>query len=109
WLEAQQAARALPLFEKAVKREPKRLRAQALLGRAQLEVGNAAEAIVHLELARETDTDGSLHYQLARAYRATGQADRANEALRQFQEIQRAAAAESQSLKEEFQITPPPS
>ena len=107
WLEAQQAARAVPLLEKAVKLEPKRLRAQALLGRAQLEVGNAAQAIVHLEAARETDTDGSLHYQLARAYRATGQADRAGEALRKFQEIQRSAAAEAQSLKEEFQITPP--
>lgn len=107
WLEAQQAARAVPLLEKAVKQEPKHLRAQALLGRAQLEVGNAAQAIVHLEAAQETDTDGALHYQLARAYRATGQPDRASEALRRFQEIQRSAAAEAQSLKEEFQITPP--
>jgi hypothetical protein len=37
--------------------------------------GVPANAIPHLEAALDTDDDGSLHYQLARAYQATGQAE----------------------------------
>ncbi len=107
FLQTQEAPKAVPLLAKAVKLDPKLLPAQAALGRAQLEIGEAAQAIPHLEAARPTDTDGSVHYQLARAYRATGQIDLASQALARFQEIQRSAEAELQSLKEEFRITPP--
>jgi predicted Zn-dependent protease len=90
-----------------VSRDPKLLPAQAALGRAYLEVGETAKAIAPLQAALETDKDGSLHYQLARAYRSTGRAELASQALQKFQEIQRSAEAESRSLEEEFQITPP--
>jgi hypothetical protein len=66
-----------------------------------------AKAIAPLQAALETDTDGSLHFQLARAYRATGRADLASQALAQFQEIRKSAEGEAQSLQEEFQILPP--
>ena len=92
---------------RAVKLDPKLLPAQAALGRAHLEIGEAAQAIPHLEAALPTDTDGSVHYQLARAYRATGETDRASQALSKFQEIQASAEAEARSLKEEFRIAPP--
>ena len=107
WLRALQPAKALPLLERAVHRDPKLLPAQAALGRAYLEAGEPARAVAPLETALPADTDGSLHYQLARAYRATGRADLATQALQKFQELQRAAEAERQSLQEEFTITPP--
>ncbi len=106
-VKAQQPGKAVPFLERAARRDPKLLRARAVLGRAYLEMGEAAKAIPSLQAALETDQDGSLHYQLARAYRATGRADLASQSLKQFQEIQRSAEAESRSLKEEFQITPP--
>ena len=74
---------------------------------AYLDSGEAGRAVPHLEAALETDEDGSLHFQLARAYQANGQADLARETRKKFQEIQRAANARSQGEKEEFTITPP--
>lgn len=107
WLRTQEPAKAVPLLEKAVSRDPKLLPAQAALGRAYLAAGEMAKAIAPLQAALETDADGSLHFQLARAYRATGQADLASQALAQFQEMRKSAEAEAQSLQEEFQILPP--
>ncbi len=107
WLKAQQPAKAIPLLEAVVRREPKRLRAQAALGRAYLEVGDTAAAIAPLQAALETDRDGTLHYQLARAFRETGRSELARQALAQFQEIRKSAETQAESLKEEFQITPP--
>jgi len=107
WLKAQQPARAVPLLESVVRRDPRLLPARAALGRAYVEVGDMAKAIAPLEAALETDDDGSLHYQLARAYRATGRPERASQALAQFQEIRKSSEARAQELQEEFRITPP--
>jgi predicted Zn-dependent protease len=107
WLRTQEPGKAVPLLERAVNRDPKLLPAQAALGRAYIEAGEMAKAIAPLQAALETDTDGSLHFQLARAYRATGRADLASQALAQFQEIRKSAEGEAQSLQEEFQILPP--
>ena len=63
--------------------------------------------IPHLEAALPTDEDGSLHFQLARAYRETGRAEQATRTLAAFQELRRANEARQQSEKEEFAITPP--
>jgi tetratricopeptide (TPR) repeat protein len=107
WLKLQQPAKAVALLEGTLRRDPKLLPAQAALGRAYAEVGDMANAIPALQAALETDQDGSLHYQLARAYRATGRSELASQALAQFQEIRKSAEAQSQSLREEFRITPP--
>jgi predicted Zn-dependent protease len=107
WLKSQQPGKAVPLLEGLVRRDPKLLPAQAALGRAYVEVGDMARAIAPLQAALETDQDGSLHYQLARAYRATGRSELAAQALAQFQEIRKSAEAQAESLKDEFQITPP--
>jgi predicted Zn-dependent protease len=107
WLKALQPAKAVPLLERAAARDPDLLPVQAALGRAYLEAGEPAKAVAPLERALPTDKDGSLHYQLARAYRATGQAPRAAEATARFQELRKAAEAEAAGLREEFQITPP--
>jgi predicted Zn-dependent protease len=107
WLKEQQPGKAIPFLEDVTRRDPKLLRAQAALGRAYLEVGDMAKAVAPLQAALATDQDGTLHYQLARAYRATGRPELATQALAQFQEIRKSAEAEAQSLKEEFRITPP--
>jgi tetratricopeptide (TPR) repeat protein len=107
WLKVQQPAKAVPLLEDVVRRDPKRLAAQAALGRAYVEAGDMAKAIGPLQAALSNDEDGSVHYQLARAYRATGRPELARDALARFQEIRKAADARTQSLQEEFRITPP--
>jgi len=107
WLKAQQPTKAVPLLESVVRRDPKLMPAQAALGRAYVEVGDMAKAIGPLQAALDTDEDGSLHYQLARAYRATGRPELATQALAQFQEIRKSAEARTQDLQEEFRITPP--
>jgi predicted Zn-dependent protease len=107
WLAQRQPEKAVPYLEKAVAGDGKRLRARAFLGRAYLDAGQAERAVPHLEAALETDEDGSLHFQLARAYQATGQADRARQTRQEFLEIQRANAAREEGEQEEFSITPP--
>lgn len=107
WLRLLEPAKAIPLLEAAVKQDPKLLPAQAALGRAYLEAGAAAKAVAPLQAALETDVDGSLHYQLARAWRPTGRAELAAQALRRFEELRKAHEAAEESLREEFKITPP--
>ena len=107
WLAQRQPEKAVPYLEEALSGDPKRLRAKGALGQAYLDSGQAERAVPHLEAALETDQDGSLHFQLARAYQATGQADRARQTRQEFQEIQRANAAREESEQEEFSITPP--
>ncbi|HSD27311.1 MAG TPA: tetratricopeptide repeat protein, partial [Vicinamibacteria bacterium] len=107
WLESKEVAKAIPPLEKAVAADPKLLRARAVLGRAYVEDGQAARAVPHLEAALPTDDDGSLHLQLARAYRETGRPDEATRTLASFQDLRQANKARLESDKEEFAITPP--
>jgi predicted Zn-dependent protease len=107
WLESREVAKAIPPLEKAVEADPKLLRARAALGRAYVEDGQAARGVPHLEAALLTDEDGSLHLQLARAYRETGRPDEAARTLAAFQELRKANEARLESDKEEFAITPP--
>jgi tetratricopeptide (TPR) repeat protein len=81
--------------------------AQKSLARAELAAGNTAEAIPHLKVALASDEDGSLHYQLATAYRANGQAELAKKTLAEYEKIQREAQSTRESAKREIEITPP--
>jgi predicted Zn-dependent protease len=107
WLKSLQPAKAIPLLERALQREPTLVSARAALGRAYLDAGDMAKAIPALEAALATDKDGSLHYQLARAYRATGQPEKARAAIARFEELRKASEAEAEGLREEFKITAP--
>ena len=106
-LDLQRAEEAIPFLKRAVERDPKLLAAHKSLARADLAVGKAVEAIPHLKAALATDEDGSLHYQLARAYQASGQPDLAKQALAAYEKIQRSAAAGREAAKREVEITPP--
>jgi predicted Zn-dependent protease len=107
WLESKEPARAIPCLEKAVRADPKVARGHALLGRALVEAGQSGPAIPHLEAALPSDEDGSLHLQLARAYRETGRTDDAARTAAAFQENRRKNESKRQDEEEDLPITPP--
>lgn len=106
-LKSQKPAEALPFLHKAVNHDPALLPAHASLARTYLALGQADKAIPHLKAALLVDEDGSLHYELGRAYQAHGQLALARQMLKQYQEIHNKQEAEKQSLNQEMQITPP--
>lgn len=106
-LSSQQVEQAIPFLKAALKSDPKLLPAHHALGRAYMLAGQAAAAIPHLEAAIPIDDDGSLRYQLGRAYQATGQPERATKTLEEYQRRQKADREDKQKLEEELKITPP--
>ncbi len=106
-LNLQQPEKAVPFLSQAVKRDASVLPAQASLARAYLQMGQAAQAIPHLEAALPVDDDGSLHYQLARAYQGAGRQELAKQTLEQYQKIHASAEADRKKLEQEVRITPP--
>jgi predicted Zn-dependent protease len=106
-LDLQRSEEATPLLLRAVNRDPQLIAAHKALARAYLGAGKAREAIAHLKAALAADEDGSLHYQLARAYQATGQATLAKEMLADYQKTQRSAAAATETAVRDVEITPP--
>ncbi|HXP62842.1 MAG TPA: tetratricopeptide repeat protein [Dongiaceae bacterium] len=89
--------KGVPYLRAALAADPKMLAANASLGLALSRLGKTGEAIPHLEKALELDDDGSLHYQLARAYQAAGNQEKARTAMAAYQEILK----KNQDLKEE--------
>lgn len=106
-LSSQETDKAIPCLEMALKADTKLLPAHHALGRAYMLAGKPAAAIPHLLAALTIDQDGSLRYQLSRAYQATGQADLAKKTLEEYQARQKADREEKQKLEEELQITAP--
>ena len=106
-LAQQQPDQAIAALQQAVAQDPKLLPARAALARALLQAGKPAEALPHATAALPFDTDGSLHFQLARAYQAAGQADAAKAAMAQYQQIQARNKEQERQVEAEAQITPP--
>jgi tetratricopeptide (TPR) repeat protein len=86
-LETEQIEPAVPYLETALRLDPKLLPAHASLGLCYGRLGQAEKAIPHLKAALHLDKDGSLHYQLARAYQATGQPALAKAMMEEYQRI----------------------
>ena len=97
----------VPYLKDVLRKQPKLLPAHAGLGRAYVFSGQFAAAIPELSAALPIDEDGSLRYELAKAYRATGQPELANKMIEQYQEWQKADREEKQKLEQEMQITAP--
>lgn len=87
-LQTGHAAEALPHLRRAVELSPALLPAQAKLGEVLLLTGSPAAAVTHLERAESIDVDGSVHFQLATAYRRLGKPDLAAKAMARRREIQ---------------------
>jgi tetratricopeptide (TPR) repeat protein len=98
---------AIPFLEKGVAGDPTVLPAQRDLARAYLRVGQIEKAIPHLKAALPIDEQGSLYWQLAQAYRKSGQRELQREMLEKFQQIQTSATAEKKKFEEQIEITPP--
>ena len=106
-LARQQAGEAVPLLEKAAKLDPKLLSAHHVLGRAYMQLGRDADAIPHLKQALPRDNDGSLIYQLAQAYRSTGNREAALPLLERYQKIQAARRQAAEEFQNGVRITAP--
>lgn len=88
-LQGQKLEEAIPHLESAVRGAVDFTDARISLARAYLQVGRHADAIPHLKAVLASDEDGSLHYQLARAYQATGQPELAQQMLVKYAEIEK--------------------
>lgn len=106
-LDLQRAQEALPLLKRAATRDPKSQAAHKSLARCELAAGKPMEAIPHLKLVLASDQDGTLHYQLAQAYRATGQVELAKKMLVDYESLQRSAAAQAEGARQDSEITAP--
>ena len=80
---------ALPLLQKAATIDPSDPGPQLALGRTHLQRGDYPAAIPLLEPHLGTDSDGSLHVQLARAYTGVGQREKAAALLARSEELHR--------------------
>ena len=87
--------------------EPGRAEAHGGLGRAYALAGRAADAVPHLKQALTADTDGSLRYQLARCYQAIGQTEKAELALKDYEEFLKATQPGPGANAQHATITPP--
>ena len=84
-----QFAAAEPYLQKALGAKPQMLpHVHALFGEVYADAGKTQEAIDQLTLGIQTDTDGSLHYQLARLYRKAGNAKAAAAAIEQMKVLE---------------------
>jgi tetratricopeptide (TPR) repeat protein len=106
-LSLKQPKDAAHYLEMSLQIDPQSLVAHSSLAQAYLALGESKQAIPHLKAALPIDSDGSIHYQLARAYQSSGQADLARTLLQQYQQIHNARQAEQETLQQEVQITAP--
>jgi len=104
---SQKPQEAIAYLQKAVGTDPKLLTAQSALGLAYLQAGQPANAIPHLRAALPIDEDGTLHYQLGRAYQAHGDRDLAREMLKVYQEMQAKDQETRSAVEKNVAITPP--
>lgn len=92
---------AIPYLEKAARKEPGNARTSASLGIAYARAGRMDRALPYLKAGAAVDTDGRVHFQLARAYQAAGEAEPARLAMQRYQELQR------KEQPAQAEITPP--
>ena len=86
-LNLQQPEAAIPYLRSAIAQDPKLLPARAALGQGLLQMGKAEEAIPLLKEGSAADTDGTIHFQLFRAYQLTHREAEAREALAAYRSV----------------------
>ena len=105
-LELRRPAEAAPFLEKAIQGGDGSPSAQALLALAYLDSGRPADALPRFEAALTDDRDGAVRFQMARALRMIGQAERAAALMAESQKLAQSARGEERSLQE-AEISPP--
>jgi tetratricopeptide (TPR) repeat protein len=104
-LESGRPAEAIPLLARGSRNPRLAIEAAAALGRAYLESGEPAKAIEPLSRGLAADRDGSVHFQLSRAYQRTGQAELARQLQERSNRLRREDDARRESVRS-MQITP---
>jgi len=99
--------RAVPYLEKAVAADPSVPAGHQQLASAYMQTNQAEKAIPHLKITLLADDDGSVHYQLARAYRMVRQPVLANEMLKKFREIEKPSGGGRKGAEQRLEIGPP--
>jgi predicted Zn-dependent protease len=107
YLNQQLPEKALPYLQNAVTADPRLLQAKASLARAFLQLGQADNAAQYLNEVLPTDDDGTLHFELARAYRAAGKADLAKQAMDRYLELKRRSDEAQAELERQAEISAP--
>ncbi len=105
-LETEHVDEAIAALERATSLDSTNSPARLALARAYMQKGYYQAAIPLIELEIPDDKDGSLHVQLARAYKGAGNADKAAELLARSEQLQRAAQERSAAAGTRT-ITPP--
>ena len=105
-VEQQEFESAIPLLQSALALPDPTNATRRGLGRALLATGNPKEALSHLLAAAATDSDGSIHYQLAQAYQRLGMSAEAREALSAYRDLE-ARARQAIEASASLEITPP--
>ena len=86
-LNLQKAEEAIPFLKKSAVANPRNPVTQRSLGMAYMKTGQARLALPCLEAAALMDADGSVHYQLALAYRKTGRPELAAKAMARYRDL----------------------
>jgi predicted Zn-dependent protease len=86
-LNLQRPSEAIPHLRSALAINPGLLPASAALGQALLQMEKPEEAIPLLAASTSVDQDGSIHFQLFRAYQLTKNTAEAQKALAQYQRL----------------------
>jgi predicted Zn-dependent protease len=107
YLNQQLPEKALPYLQKAVAADPQMMQAKAYLARVYLQLGQAENASIYLKEVLPADEDGTLHFELARAYRAAGKADLAKQAMAQYLELKRRSEEAQTELDRQAEIIAP--
>jgi len=105
-LQLQRIDEAITLLQRSADLDTSDAGVRLSLARAYIAKDYFAAAIPLLELDLPDDTDGSVHVQLARAYKGVGNGDKAAQLLQRSQELQK-AAQERSAAKGQRAITPP--
>ena len=91
-LNLQQPAEAMPYLKAAIALNSGHLPARAALGQALLQTGRNEDAVGLLKSALSVDQDGSIHFQLFRAYQLTNRPAEAQQALAAYQRLRASLA-----------------
>lgn len=91
-LNLQQPAEAIPYLRAALAADPALVPARAALGQAYMQAGKPADAVPQLEQAVSGDEDGTVHFQLFRAYQLTNRPEDAKQALTAYQHFRESHA-----------------
>jgi predicted Zn-dependent protease len=96
WVNLEQPEKGMPYLNQALRANPAFLPAHAALGQGLLRMGRAKDALPHLQRALPIDEDGTIHFQLFRAYQLAGDSSAAQQALAQYREFTSRLAPEKQ-------------